>query len=50
MMAQLESALVGGVLFAFPSFVKKTFAAMPESKDVATMQTMYAVVISALFI
>ena len=44
--ALLGSALIGGVFFAFSSFVMKALARMPSSGGVAAMQSINVVVIN----
>ena len=47
--ALLGSALVGGVFFAFSSFVMKALARVTSSEAIATMQSINAVVINLSF-
>ena len=49
-MALLGSALVGGVFFAFSSFVMKALARLPSSAGIATMQSINVVVITPSFL
>ncbi|MEA1890176.1 MAG: anthrone oxygenase family protein [Pseudomonadota bacterium] len=48
--ALLGSALIGGVFFAFSSFVMKALAALPSSKGIAAMQSINVVVINPSFL
>ena len=48
--ALLGSALIGGVFFAFSSFVMKALARVPSSQGVAAMQSINVVVINRSFI
>ncbi len=48
--ALLGSALVGGVLFAFSSFVMKALARMPSSEGIAAMQSINIVIINPSFL
>ena len=48
--ALLGSALVGGVFFAFSSFVMKALARMPSSEGIAAMQSINVVVINPAFL
>ncbi len=47
--ALLGSALVGGVFFAFSSFVMKALARVPSSEGIAAMQSINVVVINPSF-
>ena len=47
--ALLGSALVGGVLFAFSSFVMKARARVPSAEGIAAMQSINVVVINPSF-
>lgn len=47
--ALLGSALVGGVFFAFSSFVMKALARIPSSEGIAAMQSINVVVINPSF-
>ncbi len=49
-LALLGSALVGGVFFAFSSFVMKSLARLPSSEDIAAMQSINVVVINWSFL
>ena len=46
----LGSALVGGVFFAFSSFVMKALARLPSSEGIAAMQSINIVVINPSFL
>jgi uncharacterized membrane protein len=48
--AVLGSALVGGVFFAFSSFVMKALARVPPAEGIAAMQSINVVVINFLFL
>jgi uncharacterized membrane protein len=48
--ALIGSALVGGVFFAFSSFVMKALARLPSSEGIAAMQSINVVVINASFL
>jgi len=48
--ALLGSALIGGVFFAFSSFVMKALARIPSSEGIATMQSINVVVINPSFL
>ncbi len=48
--ALLGSALVGGVFFAFSSFVMKALAKVPSSEGIAAMQSINIVVINPSFL
>ena len=48
--ALLGSALIGGVFFAFSSFVMKALARMPSSEGIAAMQSINVVVINPSFL
>ena len=48
--ALLGSALIGGVFFAFSSFVMKALARVPSSEGIAAMQSINVVVINASFL
>jgi len=48
--ALLGSALVGGVFFAFSSFLMKALARMPSSEGIAAMQSINVVVINPSFL
>jgi len=50
MIALRGSALVGGVLFAFSSFVMKALARMPSSEGIAAMQSINIVIINPSFL
>ncbi len=47
--AALGSALVGGVFFAFSSFVMKALGRVPSSEGIAAMQSINVVVINPSF-
>jgi len=49
-LALLGSALIGGVFFAFSSFIMKALARVPSSEGIAVMQTINVVVINPSFI
>lgn len=48
--ALLGSALIGGVFFAFSSFVMKALARVPSSEGIAAMQSINLVVINPSFL
>ena len=48
-MAVLGSALVGGIFFAFSSFIMKALAGVPSSEGVGAMQSINVVVINPSF-
>ena len=48
--ALLGSALVGGIFFAFSSFVMKALARLPAEEGMAAMQSINVVVINASFL
>jgi uncharacterized membrane protein len=48
--ALLGSAVIGGVFFAFSSFVMKALARIPSSEGVAAMQSINVVVIIPTFL
>jgi len=48
--ALLGSALIGGVFFAFSSFVMKALARIPSSEGIAAMQSINVVVINPSFL
>jgi uncharacterized membrane protein len=48
--ALLGSALVGGVFFAFSSFVMKALAKIPSAEGIAAMQSINVVVINPSFL
>ncbi|MGI9203493.1 MAG: DUF1772 domain-containing protein [Woeseiaceae bacterium] len=48
--AVLGSALVGGVFFAFSSFVMKALARVPSAEGIAAMQSINVVVINPSFL
>ena len=48
--ALLGSALVGGVFFAFSSFIMKALAGVPSSQGIAAMQSINVVVINPSFL
>jgi len=50
MTALLGSALVGGVFFAFSSFVMKALAAVPPAEGIGAMQSINVVVINPWFL
>ena len=49
-MTLLCSALVGGIFFAFSSFVMKALAGVPSSKGMRAMQSINLVVINPSFL
>ena len=49
-LALLGSALIGGVFFAFSSFIMKALARVPSSEGIAVMQSINVVVINPSFI
>lgn len=50
MIGLLGSALVGGVFFAFSSFVMKALARVPSAEGIAAMQSINVVVINPSFL
>jgi uncharacterized membrane protein len=50
LLALLGSALIGGVFFAFSSFVMKALARMPSPEGIAAMQSINVVVINPSFL
>jgi uncharacterized membrane protein len=46
----LGSALVGGIFFAFSSFIMKALAGVPSSEGIGTMQSINVVVINPSFL
>ena len=48
--ALLGSALVGGIFFAFSSFVMKALARMPAAEGIAAMQSINVVVLNPSFL
>ncbi len=46
----LGSALIGGVFFAFSSFVMKALARVPSNEGIAAMQSINVVVLNATFL
>ncbi len=48
--ALLGSALVGGVFFAFSSFVMNALARVPSAEGIAAMQSINVVVINPAFL
>ena len=48
--ALLASALIGGVFFAFSSFVMKALARVPSAEGIAAMQSINVVVINPSFL
>ena len=48
-MALLGSALVGGIFFAFSSFIMKALAGVPSAEGIGTMQSINVVVINPSF-
>ena len=49
-LALLGSALIGGVFFAFSSFIMKALARVPSSEGIAVMQSINVVVVNPSFI
>ncbi|MEJ2310533.1 MAG: DUF1772 domain-containing protein [Gammaproteobacteria bacterium] len=49
-MALLGSALIGGIFFAFSSFVMKALARLPSPQGMAAMQSINVVVLNPLFL
>ena len=49
-MALLSSALVGGIFFAFSSFVMKVLAIMPSAEGIGAMQSINVVVLNPSFL
>jgi len=50
LLALLGSALIGGVFFAFSSFIMKALARVPSPEGIAAMQSINVVVINPLFL
>ena len=48
--ALLGSALVGGIFFAFSSFVMKALARVPSAEGIAAMQSINVVVLNPSFL
>lgn len=48
--ALLGSALIGGVFFAFSSFIMKALARVPSAEGIAAMQSINVVVLNPLFL
>ncbi len=48
--AMLGSALIGGVFYAFSSFIMKALARMPSEEGIAAMQSINVVVINPSFL
>ena len=48
--AMLGSALIGGIFYAFSSFIMKALARMPTEEGIAAMQSINIVVINASFL
>ena len=48
--ALLGSALIGGIFFAFSSFVMKTLARVPSAEGIAAMQSINVVVLNPSFL
>ena len=49
-MALLGSALVGGIFFAFSSFIMKALADVPSAEGIGAMQSINVVVINRSFL
>ncbi len=49
-MALLGSALVGGIFFAFSSFIMKALAGVPSAEGIGAMQSINVVVLNASFL
>ena len=49
-LALLGSALIGGVFFAFSSFIMKALARVPSSEGIAAMQSINVVVLNPTFL
>lgn len=49
-MALLGSALVGGVFYAFSTFIMKALASIPSAEGITAMQSINIVVINPLFL
>jgi len=49
-MALLGSALVGGIFFAFSSFIMKALAGVPSSEGIGVMQSINVVVLNPSFL
>ncbi len=49
-MALLGSALVGGIFFAFSSFIMKSLAGVPSAEGIGAMQSINVVVINPWFL
>ena len=50
MLALIGSALIGGVFFAFSSFIMKALARLPSSEGMAAMQSINVLVLNPLFL
>ena len=48
--ALLSSALIGGVFFAFSSFIMKSLSRVPSSEGIAAMQSINIVVLNRSFL
>ena len=49
-LALIGSALIGGIFFAFSSFIMKALARLPSSEGMAAMQSINVVVLNPLFL
>ena len=49
-LALLGSALIGGIFFAFSSFIMKALARVPSSEGIASMQSVNVVVLNTSFL
>jgi len=49
-LALIGSALIGGIFFAFASFIMKALARLPSSEGIAAMQSINVVVLNPLFL
>ncbi len=49
-LALLGSALIGGVFFAFSSFIMKALARVPSSEGIAALESVFVVVINPSFL
>ena len=48
--ALIGSALIGGIFFAFSSFIMKALARLPSSEGIAAMQSINVVVLNPVFL
>jgi uncharacterized membrane protein len=49
-LALIGSALIGGIFFAFSSFIMKALARLPSSEGMAAMQSINVVVLNPVFL